>query len=191
MLVIFSGLPGTGKSTIARELASQINAVYLRIDSIEQGIRDSGITTAPLNDAGYRAAYPVAEDNLRMGRTVVADSVNPLKITRDAWLNVARRADVAAIEVEVRCSDVDKHKNRVENRSSDIPGLRLPTWNEVISRQLTKNVHAFFAPAFHLRGVLLSLTKVRPFVPAVDRLEGRRSCAERVPWHKGVQGTAA
>ena len=42
MLIIFGGLPGTGKTAIARELARQIGAVHLRIDSIEQVIQDSG-----------------------------------------------------------------------------------------------------------------------------------------------------
>ena len=39
MLIIFSGLPGSGKSTIARALARRLRAVYLRIDTIEQAIR--------------------------------------------------------------------------------------------------------------------------------------------------------
>lgn len=38
MLIIFSGLPGSGKSTIAQALAKQLNAFYLRIDTIEQAI---------------------------------------------------------------------------------------------------------------------------------------------------------
>jgi len=42
MLIIFGGLPGTGKTTIARELSSQLGAMYVRVDSIEQAIRDSG-----------------------------------------------------------------------------------------------------------------------------------------------------
>jgi predicted kinase len=135
MLITFSGLPGVGKTAIARALALQIGAVYLRIDSIEQSLRDSPAFHDPLNDAGYRAAYAIAEDNLRLGRTVVADSVNPISITRDAWLEVADRTGVRAFEIEVRCSDRNEHQRRCETRASDIPGLRLPTWDEVVSRE--------------------------------------------------------
>jgi predicted kinase len=35
MLIVFAGLPGSGKSSIARELAREIGAIWLRIDSIE------------------------------------------------------------------------------------------------------------------------------------------------------------
>ena len=101
MLIVFGGLPGAGKSTIARELARQIGAVHLRIDSMEQAIWASRVASQPLNDAGYRVAYAVAEDNLRIGRTVIADSVNPLQLTRDAWVEVAKSAPVRVIEIEV------------------------------------------------------------------------------------------
>ena len=129
------GLPATGKTTIARDLARQLGAVYLRIDSIEQAIRASGAASHPLNDAGYLVAYAVAEDNLRIGRTVIADSVNPLQLTRDAWVEVAKRAQVNVVEIEVKYSDVSEHRHRVETRSTDIPGLRLPSWDEVVSRE--------------------------------------------------------
>ena len=135
MLIIIGGLPGVGKTTIARELAGQLGAVHLRIDSIEQAIRDSGMVTQPLNDMGYRIGYAVAEDNLLLGRTVIADSVNPLQLTRNAWIAVASRAGVGAAEVEVTCSDPQRHRQRLETRSADISGLRLPTWEEVVSRE--------------------------------------------------------
>lgn len=135
MLIIFGGLPGTGKTSIARGLAHRIAAVHLRIDSIEQAIRCCADFIPPLDEAGYRAAYAVAEDNLRIGRTVIADSVNPVTITRDAWLAVARRAQSRAVEIEVTCSDVKVHRNRVEGRSPEIPGLKLPSWQDVMSRE--------------------------------------------------------
>jgi predicted kinase len=134
MLIIFGGLPGVGKTTIARELARQIGATYLRIDSIEQAVRDSEEFSRPVNDVGYRVGYAIAEDNLRVGRTVIADSVNPIQLTRDAWVAAANRAQAIAIEIEVVCSDTEEHRRRVEGRVTDIEGARLPTWQEVLLR---------------------------------------------------------
>ena len=134
MLIVLGGLPGAGKTTIARELARQLGAVHLRIDSIEQALRDWRPGHS-LNDAGYRVAYMVAADNLSIGRIVIADSVNPLPVTRDAWVAVAKRTRTQFVEVEVICSDPDEHRRRAENRVTDIPGLRLPTWHEIVSRE--------------------------------------------------------
>ena len=131
MLIVLSGLPGTGKTTIARTLAIELAAVYLRIDSIEQAIRDAG---RPVEGEGYRVAHAVAEDNLRLGRTVVADCVNPWPLTRGEWRAVAARAGVRTLDFEIVCSDPGEHKRRVEARTADITGHRLPTWHEVIER---------------------------------------------------------
>lgn len=131
MLVVLSGLPGVGKTTIARELAVSMGAVHLRIDTIEQALRNAG---SKVEGEGYSVAYAVAEDNLRLGRIVVADCVNPWPLTRDEWRSVADRAGVRTVDVEVVCSDLDEHRRRVEARSTDWPGHRLPTWTEVVER---------------------------------------------------------
>ena len=135
MLIIFGGLPATGKTTIARDLARRLGATYLRIDTIEQALRDCATVTQEIEEEGYRVAYAVAEDNLRLGRTVISDSVNPIQLSRDAWIGVAHRAQARAVEVEVICSDTQLHRQRVETRSVDIRGLTLPTWEKVISRE--------------------------------------------------------
>ena len=134
MLVALSGLPGTGKSTIARHLARDIDAVWLRIDSIEQAIRASGALAGDLYDAGYRAGYAVAHDNLAVGRAVVVDCVNPWMLTRDAWRSVAGEAGAPCLEVEIVCSDEREHRRRVETRQTDIAGLTLPDWAAVTAR---------------------------------------------------------
>lgn len=134
MLIIFGGLPGSGKTTIARALAQRLNAAYVRVDTIEQGIRASGVAD-DVGPAGYIVAYGVAGDNLAIGRTVIADSVNALTITRAAWLSVAQGAGAMAVEVEVVCSDKAEHQRRVETRVTDIEGLVKPTWREVSERQ--------------------------------------------------------
>ena len=90
MLIAFSGLPGSGKTTLARSLARTLQATYLRIDTIEDALlADDGAAFVD-RGAGYCIAYAIAEDNLKMGRIVISDSVNPNEITREAWRDVAQ-----------------------------------------------------------------------------------------------------
>ncbi|MEE7548920.1 AAA family ATPase, partial [Xanthomonas sp. Kuri4-1] len=132
-LVVFGGLPGVGKSTIAQALLAIYPALYLRIDTIEQSLRDSGVLAGDVGPAGYLAAQALAETNLRLGHAVVADCVNPLPVTRAAWRAVARRAQVPVVEIEVVCSDRDLHRDRVEHRDGQVPGLRPPRWASVLA----------------------------------------------------------
>jgi predicted kinase len=131
MLIVMSGLPGVGKTAVSRELARAIGAVHLRIDSIEQALRAAGL---PVEEEGYTVAHAVAADNLALGRTVIADCVNPWPLTREAWRAVAHRAGVRVVEVEMVCSDVQEHRRRVESREPDIPGHELPAWKDVVER---------------------------------------------------------
>lgn len=134
MLIILGGLPGSGKTTIARALAKRLRAVHVRVDTIEQCIRASGVPGSVVGAAGYVAAYGVAEDNLTLGHTVIADSVNGLGVTRAAWLAVADRSAAPAVELEVVCSDKVEHRRRAEARLSDVPGLTKPTWEQITNR---------------------------------------------------------
>ncbi|MBI1187754.1 MAG: AAA family ATPase [Alphaproteobacteria bacterium] len=134
MLIAFAGLPGVGKSTIARALAAaHPGSVYLRIDMIEQALRDHGV--ADVGPLGYAGAYAAARDNLRLGRMVIADSVNPIPLTREAWRRVASEAGARVLRVEVLCSDRATHRLRVETRAIDVPGLARVSWMAVEARE--------------------------------------------------------
>lgn len=133
MLFIFGGLPGTGKTELSLHLARTMGAVHLRIDTIEQALVEAGLTVN--GPEGYLIAYRLAADNLKLGLPVVADSVNPLPVTRTAWREVATQAGVPFREIEVICSDKAEHRQRVESRPARIAGLKLPTWAEVEARK--------------------------------------------------------
>jgi predicted kinase len=132
ILYIFSGLPATGKTTLAKLLSQHIQAVYLRIDTIEQGLKD--LCDYKVLGEGYALAHRLAADNLKLGNLVVADSVNPWPLTRNEWENVALSCGNDFVNIEVICSDQDEHQRRAESRKADIAGHQLPDWQVILNR---------------------------------------------------------
>jgi predicted kinase len=132
-LIVFSGLPGTGKTTVSKALAARLCAVYLRIDAIEQAMKAAGVER--IGSAGYAVANALAESNLLLGRSIVADCVNPVHDSRLGWSNVAARASAKLVNIHLICSDAAEHRRRVEGRSVDIPGHILPTWEAVAQHE--------------------------------------------------------
>lgn len=133
ILFIFSGLPASGKSTMAKLVAKEYRAVYLRIDTIEQGLRD--LCNFDVQGEGYRLSYRIASDNLKLGHNVVADSCNPITLTRREWENVARQNRSMFVNIEIVCSDKNEHRKRVETRPEEVQGLKLPTWQDIENRE--------------------------------------------------------
>ena len=135
-LIVFSGLPGTGKTTVSKALAARLGAVYLRIDTIEQAMKAAGAER--IGPAGYAVANALAVANLRLGHSVVADCVNPVRASRLGWRDAAVQAAVPLVDIYLICSDAAEHRRRVEARVADIPGHILPGWDAVMQ-------HAFEA----------------------------------------------
>ena len=62
MLIILGGLPGVGKTTIAKALAKQLQAMILRVDTVEQVLkREEGLD----GPEGYMVCWAQALENLR------------------------------------------------------------------------------------------------------------------------------
>jgi predicted kinase len=135
LLVVLGGLPATGKSTVATELARRTGFAYVRIDSIEQAVIRSTSLRQPLGPVGYTIGYDVAADHLRHGLCVIAECVNPLGITRKAWRAVAADNGARILEAELICSDPIEHRRRAESRTVDIPGLEPPSWQKIVGRE--------------------------------------------------------
>ena len=133
VLYVFAGLPGVGKSTLAQSLAGARGAVYLRIDTVEQALRE--LCGIEVEGEGYRLAYRVAADNLPLGVSVVADSCNPIELTRDEWEHVAAESGSRHVNIEVVCSDPTEHRGRVESRVAATGGHPQPTWADVQRRE--------------------------------------------------------
>jgi predicted kinase len=132
-LFIFSGLPASSKSTLAQQLARKIRATFARIDTVEQGLRDISKYNVQGGE-GYELSHLIAKDNLRVGNSVIADSVNPWELMRKGWNEIAKSVGANFVNIEVTCSDQNEHKKRVQTRNVGIENLKPPTWEEVLNR---------------------------------------------------------
>lgn len=122
-LVMMSGLPGSGKSTLSKLLAERTGAKLLRIDVFEQDLRNQHGADFEVGTRGYRQGYTLAMQALREGRNVIADAVNAVDAARQGWRDVAAATDAEIVEIEILCSDTEEVRARLQTRDTGIEGL--------------------------------------------------------------------
>lgn len=133
-LIILAGLPGTGKTTLVRKLSKKLNYFYLRVDCIEAPFSVYN-PKAGENGEGYEALINLAYENLVLGHNVIIDTVNPLHISRKMFNQLKEKTETATVQFELKIKNSELHKSRVENRKSDVIGLKIPTWKNVTERE--------------------------------------------------------
>jgi predicted kinase len=133
VLVVFVGRPGTGKTTLARLASAELTAAHLRIDAIEAAITRSGLEKPSWSPVGYAVAHEIASACLTAGTPVVVDAVSANADARAGWVALAASSGAVIRFVELVVSDPTEHRRRVETRSSDIDGLVVPTWADVMA----------------------------------------------------------
>lgn len=141
MVVVVSGLPGVGKSTIARRVASELGACWLEIDVLEAPFLERFDGDA-IGWAGYEALTGLAGAQLSVGMSVVLDSVAWTESLRSGWRSLAAAHAAAFAPVEVVCSDPAEHRRRVEARHAkrswdDIERARSDWWEPWTGDRLT------------------------------------------------------
>jgi predicted kinase len=135
MLIVFSGLPATGKTALAGAVARQLRAVLLSVDPVDSALATTGAReTGPPGHAAYAVVEAIADANLTLGATVVVDAVNAVGEAKTWWIELARRRGTPLLAIETICSDGDLHRARLHGRVRDL-AIPEPTWEAVILRR--------------------------------------------------------
>lgn len=134
-LIVMSGLPGSGKSSVAEQLSVALSLPVLSVDPIEAAMWSGGIPKEMTGIAAYTVACTVAREQLRLGLSVVVDAVNPVEAVREMWRALAREQGAQFLVIECVCSDPQRHRKRVDGRTRDIPGMLEVTWERVEERR--------------------------------------------------------
>ena len=130
-LVIFSGLPGTGKSTLSEELARELRWPLLCIDDVIGEMPENA--GFPFWDSRIAILLDLVETQLRLGLNVIVDSVF-MNMDRHHAQELARKYQARFLPIHVFVSDEDVWCERVTARFNELDNPDVATW-ERIQRQ--------------------------------------------------------
>lgn len=137
-LVLFTGPPATGKSTLADAAAAVLGAPVLGWDWAMAGLTGfepiqaamRGMDPPSYRSVGWSILWNLATAQLRRGASVVLDGVaRAPEIARTRALAGAEGA--TSLVVATSCADPALHRSRVDGRIRGIPGWHELTWDHV------------------------------------------------------------
>jgi predicted kinase len=134
-IIVVSGLPGSGKSTIADAIAKKLNVPIFSIDPIESSLLESGIKRSfETGLAAYLVAKKLAAEQLKLGMSVVIDAVSPVKEARDMWHDLEEKNNAQLFIIECTLEE-QIHKKRIEARVRKMHGIPEVSWKDVENRK--------------------------------------------------------
>lgn len=130
-LILFSGLPGTGKSTLAWRLAGELKMPLLCIDRVLGDVPEDA--DVAFWDSKVAILLDLMRVQLELGLSVVVDSVF-MNLDRYHAREIARRNKALFLPVYVYMSNDEVWKERVRKRYNVLNDPAVATW-ERIQRQ--------------------------------------------------------
>ena len=95
-MIVFSGLPGTGKSILAETVAKQLGIPVFAKDWLEAALLRNGLQSTSndrsLGYVGYELLTVLAERQLMLEQSVVLDSVAGTQAIRDTWRKLSAQS---------------------------------------------------------------------------------------------------
>ncbi|MBO6558814.1 MAG: ATP-binding protein [Pseudomonadales bacterium] len=117
-LVQMSGVPGSGKSTIARSIGASINAVVLDHDDTKSAIMSTNIPSDLAGQASYEVIKSLVRRFLSNGHNVVIDSPCLYQELLNFGVAIAQELNISYRYIECVIEDLEELTKRIQNRES-------------------------------------------------------------------------
>ena len=90
MLILFCGLPGSGKTVLSKKLANKINSIYLNTDIVRKRLFETPAYTNEEKDKIYSRMLDMADFALKQGKDVVLDGTFYKDSLRKSAISIAK-----------------------------------------------------------------------------------------------------
>ncbi len=117
VLIILTGLPGTGKTTFAAKLASALPAVVVESDRVRKILFPKPRYDAEENRLVHTVARALIRNFLKTSHSVISDATNLIEFHRRLLLRVSASLGVPALVVQITAPP-EVVRNRLETRST-------------------------------------------------------------------------
>ena len=124
-----SGVPGTGKTTVANAIAKKTGAAIIDLDVVKSALLDSTVPVPLASKASYKIMQGVASHLMSQGKSVICDSPCYYENVLTQGQNMAAYYGAAYLYIECALTDLIEIDRRLRTRSR-FPSQLSSVWAE-------------------------------------------------------------
>lgn len=160
-LILFSGIPGTGKSTLSEKIAQTLHIPVFSLDWVLGAML---LSEFPVQKERFYITTASAlltmlsQRQLTLGQSAILDTPANTVAERKHWQNLAQSHSAAFYGIETICSDIVLHRRRVDGRKRGIPG-----WHDTVDWSHVERMRSAREVWTANEGEYLTIDTVHPF----------------------------
>ena len=140
-LILVMGVAGSGKTTLSKEILRHVWAVYLDNNHIVDAFfphTRTGRAYEKLRPHFYQALYTIAEENLRLGNSILLDIPHVKEMRMVRWRRFLKKLAIGTkakiVIIRCLCSDTVL-RSRLQSRGEKRDRWKLAHWKEFLREQ--------------------------------------------------------
>lgn len=151
-IIIIGGIPGAGKSTLAKALSKELNIPAFAKDELEAAVARRGLcNNKETQGVGFEIMAVIAKNQIENNNSAIFDFIASKSRITERWPELLE-SEIKYIECI--CSNEEIHKERIQSRNRNIEGWYELVWEDVLT------IKQYFQPLMANRLIVDSVNNI-------------------------------